>query len=255
MSISILFGLLTVLIAQESQVGSSEVKRTKQGKVTRVDDNDVVVAVEEMVKHPIYGKYVLRTRKHHASVQNHITVNLGDTVEIAEIRPVSKTKYWTVVKVITDHEAAVGMLIITRRVGEAVVIGDNAEVSVKVLGVKGNQVRFGIKAPRGVQVMRQEILLGMQTDGANDYETAVDMLVISRRAGEAVVIGDNAEVSVTMLGIKGNQVRVGINAPREVSVLREEIWGRMQVDGANEGGNYLKAINRALKQAIKAALN
>jgi carbon storage regulator len=52
------------------------------------------------------------------------------------------------------------------------------------------------------------------------------MLILTRRVGETVVIGE--EVTVTVLGVKGNQVRVGINAPREVAVHREEIYQRIK---------------------------
>lgn len=52
------------------------------------------------------------------------------------------------------------------------------------------------------------------------------MLILTRRVGETLRIGD--DVSVTILGIKGNQVRVGIDAPKEVSVHREEIYQRIQ---------------------------
>lgn len=52
------------------------------------------------------------------------------------------------------------------------------------------------------------------------------MLILTRRVGETVMIGD--DVAVTVLGVKGDQVRVGVNAPKEVSVHREEIYERIK---------------------------
>jgi carbon storage regulator len=57
------------------------------------------------------------------------------------------------------------------------------------------------------------------------------MLILTRRVGATVVIGD--EVTVTVLGVKGNQVRLGVNAPREVAVHREEIYERINRERAN----------------------
>ena len=52
------------------------------------------------------------------------------------------------------------------------------------------------------------------------------MLILTRRVGETLMIGD--DVTVTVLGVKGNQVRVGVSAPKEVSVHREEIYERIK---------------------------
>lgn len=69
------------------------------------------------------------------------------------------------------------------------------------------------------------------------------MLILTRRVGESLVIGD--DVKLTVLGVKGNQVRIGVNAPRDVAVHREEVLNRADgdaakgnADGADANGNH-----------------
>ena len=54
------------------------------------------------------------------------------------------------------------------------------------------------------------------------------MLILTRRVGEALMIGE--DISISVLGVKGNQVRIGIDAPREVAVHREEIFNRIKTE-------------------------
>ena len=63
------------------------------------------------------------------------------------------------------------------------------------------------------------------------------MLILTRRIGETLIIGDN--VTITVLGVKGNQVRLGVNAPKSVSVHREEIYERIQRE--QQGGQVDQA--------------
>ena len=58
------------------------------------------------------------------------------------------------------------------------------------------------------------------------------MLILTRRVGETLMIGD--DVTVTVLGVKGNQVRIGVNAPRDVAVHREEIFERIRQEKTHE---------------------
>ncbi len=60
------------------------------------------------------------------------------------------------------------------------------------------------------------------------------MLILTRRVGESVMIGNDVTVTVTVLAVKGNQVRIGINAPKDVAVHREEIFERIKREQQGE---------------------
>lgn len=60
------------------------------------------------------------------------------------------------------------------------------------------------------------------------------MLILTRRVGECLMIGEH--VTVTVLGVKGNQVRIGVNAPKDVAVHREEIYERIQKERTGQAG-------------------
>jgi carbon storage regulator len=72
------------------------------------------------------------------------------------------------------------------------------------------------------------------------------MLILTRRVGETVMIGN--EVTVTVLGVKGNQVRIGVNAPKDVAVHREEIYERIKREEDHEsqsGDPIVKIVDDA----------
>jgi len=83
-----------------NMTAAAKIARTQSGKVVSDKmDKSITVLVERRVKHPIYGKYIMRSTKLHAHDENN-ECNIGDVVTIQESRPLSKTKSWKLVKVV-----------------------------------------------------------------------------------------------------------------------------------------------------------
>jgi small subunit ribosomal protein S17 len=80
---------------------NEKIIRTRVGRVTSDKmDKSITVAIERRVKHPLYGKFITKTTKLHVHDEDNQS-RVGDSVEIRESRPISKTKSWTLVRVIT----------------------------------------------------------------------------------------------------------------------------------------------------------
>ena len=83
-----------------SEVTERNLRKTRVGKVVSTKmDKTIVVAIEDMVKHPLYGKVIRRTIKIHAHDENN-ECNVGDKVEVMETRPLSATKRWRLTQII-----------------------------------------------------------------------------------------------------------------------------------------------------------
>lgn len=82
---------------------TAKVERSITGQVvSNKMDKTIVIKGESKVKHPLYGKFVRRSTKYHAHDENN-ECNIGDTVVIKECRPLSKSKCWTLIKVLSKN--------------------------------------------------------------------------------------------------------------------------------------------------------
>lgn len=119
------------------------------------------------------------------------------------------------------------MLVLTRKPDETIVI--DRDIVITLIAVRGNKARIGINAPRHIPVNRSEVQAAITATGAlpqgpggAPFPRTVKPvgLVLSRQEGEKIVIGDNIELKVVR--INKDRVRIGIAAPKYMSVRRGE---------------------------------
>ncbi len=120
------------------------------------------------------------------------------------------------------ERAEVRTLVLNRYPDESIVIGSNQEIKVTVLEItSGNQVKLGIKAPKETSITPK---------GEEGQE---GMRVIYRKKGQVILVG--GDVAVTVVRVKGNQVKLGIDAPREIPVVREELLKNKEQNDTESG--------------------
>lgn len=112
------------------------------------------------------------------------------------------------------------MLVLSRKKDECIIIG-KMRIVLKVIEIKGNQCRIGIKAPyQGV--VRKEVVPEGQRPSPSTDDNETGWLVLSRFKDEEILIADDVDIMV--VDIQGDKVRLGIKAPRDVTVHREEVY-------------------------------
>jgi carbon storage regulator CsrA len=149
------------------------------------------------------------------------------------------------------------MLVVSRQRDESLMIGEWIQVT--VIDIRGDKARIGVIAPRCVPVHRKEILEDLRlqyklaqtglanpqprpTVSANAAGPAGPTLVLTRRRDESVMIGDDVEV--TVIDIRGDKVRLGVNSPRGMAVYRKEVFEAIHRENA-QAAEPMRFIDRA----------
>jgi len=133
-------------------------------------------------------------------------------------------------KEVTQSELSVGSqakeTIITRRASEVIMIGDEIEIDILRVKASDHEVQFGVTAPAEISVHRKEVY------DARHSETAVGMLIMSRKIGQTLMLGQ--DILFTVEDMRGGQVRFKVTAPADVAVLKKEIYMRDHSEAAKE---------------------
>jgi carbon storage regulator len=130
------------------------------------------------------------------------------------------------------------MLVLTRKPGEAIIIGNNRRV--EVLSVSRGVVKFCLSVEKPVVLMPGHVQIDLQTHDGQTYP-----ITVTRKVDDSIVIDSDPEqqVEVLVVAVKGESVRVGVKAPRSVQVHREEVFELIHSEhnaaraGASDPGN------------------
>jgi len=124
------------------------------------------------------------------------------------------------------------MLVLSRQRDESIIIRDN--IVVTVVDIRGDKVRLGVQAPQEIPVHRREVYEAIQRENAQagvvpaglpasgSPKGSGGMLVLSRKKNESIIIGE--DVTIVVVEIRGNKVRLGVEAPKEIPVHRREVY-------------------------------
>jgi len=145
------------------------------------------------------------------------------------------------------------MLVLSRQRDECIIIGDN--IVITVVEIRGDKVRLGINAPPEIPVHRQEVYEAIIRENlrANRSNSPVSSnakpnarpggnLVLSRQRDESIVIGEN--IVLTVVDIRGDKVRLGVHAPTEIPVHRQEVYEAIQRDNLRASRNDPKDVRK-----------
>lgn len=120
------------------------------------------------------------------------------------------------------------MLVLSRQRDESIFIGDNIKIT--VVDIRGDKVRLGFKAPPDISIHRQEVFDAIARQSGDllpkKKKDNGGMLVLSRQRDEAIMI--RTDIKITVIDIRGDKVRLGVEAPTEVPVHRQEVYEAIQ---------------------------
>ena len=119
------------------------------------------------------------------------------------------------------------MLVLSRKKNEIIIVGE--DILIVVVEIRGDRVRLGVNAPRYIPVHRREVFEAIRRN-----ETAASMPSVDpgNTAGASVSSAGSGCVVVTVVDIRGDKVRLGIDAPTEIPVHRREVWEAIQRENA-----------------------